>query len=398
VQPILSPKKKPPVPSLSLARRLDRVAPFLAMDVLAAAAAKERRGDSVIHMEVGQPSAPAPRAAREAARAALDDGRIGYTEALGIAPLRERIGRHYREAYGVSLAPERVIVTTGSSAGFVLAFLSLFDPGDRVAITAPGYPAYRNILAALDLAPVVIPLTKAEGWIMTAEAIARAHREAPLAGVLAMSPANPSGTMIGAAALARLGDTCRDLGLWFVSDEIYHGLTYAAPAATALAFDDDAVAINSFSKYYCMTGWRVGWIVVPQSLVRPIERLAQNLYISPPYLSQVAALAAFDGRDELEAVREGYARNRAMLLEELPRLGLTDMHPVDGAFYVYADVARFTNDSIDFSRRMLAEAGVAATPGVDFDRIEGAHYLRFSFAGSEDDCREAVRRLATWLR
>jgi aspartate/methionine/tyrosine aminotransferase len=398
VQPILSPKKKPPVPSLSLARRLDRVAPFLAMDVLAAAAAKERRGDSVIHMEVGQPSAPAPRTAREAAKAALDDGRIGYTEALGIAPLRERIARHYREAYGVSLAPERVIVTTGSSAGFVLAFLSLFDPGDRVAITAPGYPAYRNILAALDLAPVVIPLTKAEGWIMTAEAVAGAHREAPLAGVLAMSPANPSGTMIGAAALARLGETCRDLGLWFVSDEIYHGLTYAAPAATALAFDDDAVAINSFSKYYCMTGWRVGWIVVPQSLVRPIERLAQNLYISPPYLSQVAALAAFDGRDELEVVREGYARNRAMLLEELPRLGLTDMHPVDGAFYVYADVARFTNDSIAFSGRMLAEAGVAATPGVDFDPIEGSHYLRFSFAGSEDDCREAVRRLATWLR
>ena len=398
MQPILSPKKKPPVPSLSLARRLDRVAPFLAMDVLAAAAAKERRGDSVIHMEVGQPSAPAPRAAREAAKAALDDGRIGYTEALGIAPLRERIARHYREAYGVSLAPERVIVTTGSSAGFVLAFLSLFDPGDRVAITAPGYPAYRNILAALDLAPVVIPLTKAEGWIMTAEAVAGAHREAPLAGVLAMSPANPSGTMIGAAALARLGETCRDLGLWFVSDEIYHGLTYAAPAATALAFDDDAVAINSFSKYYCMTGWRVGWIVVPQSLVRPIERLAQNLYISPPYLSQVAALAAFDGRDELEVVREGYARNRAMLLEELPRLGLTDMHPVDGAFYVYADVARFTNNSIAFSGRMLAEAGVAATPGVDFDPIEGSHYLRFSFAGSEDDCREAVRRLATWLR
>ena len=385
-----------PVPAL--AGRLERVAPFLAMDVLAAAAVKERRGESVVHMEVGQPSAPAPRPAIEAARAALDAGRIGYTEALGIAPLRERIARHYRDTYGVTVAPERVVVTTGSSAGFVLAFLSLFDAGARVAITAPGYPAYRNILAALDLAPVVIPLTKAEGWIMTAEAVARAHREAPLAGVLAMSPANPSGTMIGAAALARLGETCRDLGLWFVSDEIYHGLTYAAPATTALAVDDDAVAINSFSKYYCMTGWRVGWIVVPQSLVRPIERLAQNLYISPPYLSQVAALAAFDGRDELEAVRDGYARNRAMLLEELPRLGLTDMHPVDGAFYVYADVARFTNDSIAFSGRMLAEAGVAATPGVDFDPIEGAHYLRFSFAGSEDDCREAVRRLATWLK
>ncbi|HEX8165147.1 MAG TPA: aminotransferase class I/II-fold pyridoxal phosphate-dependent enzyme [Beijerinckiaceae bacterium] len=368
------------------------------MDVLAAAAAKERRGGSVVHMEVGQPSAPAPRAAREAAKAALDAGRIGYTEALGIAPLRERIARHYRESYGVAVAPERIVVTTGSSAGFVLAFLTLFDAGDRVAITAPGYPAYRNILEALDLVPVTIPLSKAEGWIMTAEAVERAHAQAPLKGVLAMSPANPSGTMIGEAALARLGETCRGLGLWFVSDEIYHGLTYTAPAATALASDDDAVVINSFSKYYCMTGWRVGWIVVPERLVRPVERLAQNLYISPPYLSQVAALAAFEAREELEAVKEGYARNRAMLLEELPRLGLSEMHPVDGAFYVYADVARFTNDSIGFSRRMLEEAGVAATPGLDFDLLEGGHYLRFSFAGSEEECREAVRRLKGWLR
>jgi aspartate/methionine/tyrosine aminotransferase len=381
-----------------LARRTRRVTPFIAMDVLSAAAAKERRGDNVIHMEVGQPSAPAPLKVREAARAALDDGRIGYTEALGIAPLRERIARHYREAYGVAVAPGRVVVTTGSSAGFVLAFLALFDPGQRVAITAPGYPAYRNILEALDLAPAAIRLTKADGWIMTAESVARAHAEVPLHGVLAMSPANPSGTMIGRAALRRLGETCRRLGLWFVSDEIYHGLVYGEPAATALAFDDDAVVINSFSKYYCMTGWRIGWIVVPERLVRPVERLAQNLYISPPYLSQVAALAAFDAREDLEAVKAGYARNRAMLLEELPRLGLTEMHPADGAFYLYADVARFTNDSVAFCKRLLDEAGVAATPGVDFDPAEGAHHMRFSFAGSEADCREAVRRLAGWLR
>ncbi len=385
-------------PAPSLARRTERVAPFLAMDVLAAAAAKERRGDSVVHMEVGQPSAPAPRAAREAAKAALETGRIGYTEALGIAPLRERIARHYRDAYGVAIAPERVVVTTGSSAGFVLAFLSLFDPGQRVAITAPGYPAYRNILEALDLQAVAIPLARRDGWIMTAAAVERLHRDAPLHGILAMSPANPSGTMIGRDALAGLGETCRRLGLWFISDEIYHGLTYAESAATALAFDDDAVVINSFSKYYCMTGWRIGWMVVPERLVRPIERLAQNLYISPPFLSQAAALAAFDGTEELEAVKAGYARNRAMLLEELPRIGIADMHPVDGAFYIYADVARFTNDSIAFCKRMLEEAGVAATPGVDFDPVEGAHYLRLSFAGSEDDCREAVRRLATWLK
>jgi aspartate/methionine/tyrosine aminotransferase len=380
-----------------LARRTQRVTPFLAMDVLAAAAAKERRGDDVVHMEVGQPSAPAPRAVREAARAALDDGRIGYTEALGIGSLRERIARHYGAAYGVTVTPERVVVTTGSSAGFVLAFLSLFDPGQRVAITAPGYPAYRNILEALELEPVIIPLTKAEGWIMTARVIARAHATAPLHGVLAMSPANPSGTMIGREALRDLCETCRRLGLWLVSDEIYHGLTYAEPAATALAFDDDAVVINSFSKYYCMTGWRIGWIVVPERIVRPLERLAQNLYISPPYLSQVAALAAFDAAAELEAVKAGYARNRALLLEELPKLGLSDMHPVDGAFYIYADVARFTNDSPAFCTRLLEETGVAATPGVDFDPVEGAHHLRLSFAGSEADCREAVRRLKGWL-
>src|SRR5215210_992349 len=379
-----------------IARRMDRVASFLAMDVLSAAAAKERRGDSVIHMEVGQPSAPAPRAVREAAKAALDLGRIGYTEALGISALRERIARHYRDAYGVSLGPERVIVTTGSSAGFVLAFLSLFDPGQRVTITAPGYPAYRNILEALGLEPVTIPLTQADGWIMTAAAVEGAHAEGSLHGVLAMSPANPSGTMIGRSALSDLGETCRRLGLWFVSDEIYHGLTYAGPAATALAFDD-AVVINSFSKYYCMTGWRVGWIVVPPRLVRPLERLAQNLYISPPYLSQVAALAAFEAADELEAVKAAYARNRALLLDELPRLGINDMHPVDGAFYVYADLARYTNDAIAFCQRMLDEAGVAATPGVDFDPLEGAHYVRFSFAGSEEDCREAVARLRGWL-
>jgi aspartate/methionine/tyrosine aminotransferase len=381
-----------------IARRIDRVASFLAMDVLSAAAAKERRGDSVIHMEVGQPSAPAPCAAREAAKAALDLGRIGYTEALGMSALRERIARHYRDAYGVSIAPERVVVTTGSSAGFVLAFLSLFDPGQRVAITAPGYPAYRNILEALGIEPVTIPLAKADGWIMTAQAVERAHAEKPLHGILAMSPANPSGTMIGRKALAELGETCRRLRLWFVSDEIYHGLTYGEPASTALASDDNAVVINSFSKYYCMTGWRVGWIVVPERLVRPVERLAQNLYISPPYLSQVAALAAFDAAEELEAVKAGYARNRAYLLEELPKIGIAEMHPVDGAFYVYADIARFTNDSIGFSKRMLEEAGVAATPGLDFDPIEGSHYLRLSFAGSENDCRETVARLKGWLK
>ena len=379
------------------ARRLERVAPFLAMDVLAEATAKERQGGDVVHMEVGQPSAPAPRPAREAARAALELGRIGYTEALGLAALRERIARHYRETYGVAVGPERIVVTTGSSAGFVLAFLALFDRGARIAIAEPGYPAYRNILAGLDLEAVGVPLRERDGWRLSAEAVEAATAGGPIAGVLAMSPANPSGTMIDGAGLAALADWCRARGAWLVSDEIYHGLTYDAPAETALVSDPEAIVVNSFSKYYCMTGWRIGWLVVPERLVRPIERLAQNFYISPPYLSQVAAVAAFEAREELEAVKEGYTRARDVLLTELPRLGLDRIHPADGAFYLYADVARFTNDSLGFCRRMLAETGVAATPGLDFDPHEGAHHLRLSFAGGEEACREAVRRLRPWL-
>lgn len=381
----------------ALSRRLAGVKPFLAMDVFAAAIRQEQAGGSVVHMEVGQPSAPAPRAAIEAARAALEGGRIGYTEALGIAPLRERIARHYGDTYGVAVAPGRVIVTTGSSAGFVLAFLALFDPGDRVAVSAPGYPAYTGILRALDLEPVPVPLRAADGWRLTAERLAETHAEQPLAGVLAMSPANPSGTMIAPGGLADISAFCLAHGLWFVSDEIYHGLTYGEAADTALRTDPEAVVLSSFSKYFCMTGWRVGWMVVPERLVRPIERLAQNLYISAPYLSQVAAVAAFEGAEELEAVRADYGRARALLLGELPGLGLGALHPADGAFYLYADVSRLTNDSTAFCRRMLEEAGIAATPGLDFDAREGAHHIRLSFAGGEAVCREAVARLRPWF-
>lgn len=388
---------RPDPSAFSISRRAARVAPFLAMDVLAAAAVKERRGEAVVHMEVGQPSAPAPRAVLAAAQAALAGGRIPYTEALGIAPLRERIARHCAEAYGVAVAPERVVVTTGSSAGFVLAFLALFDAGARVAIAEPGYPAYRSILQALDLEPVPLRLSAEDGFVPTPALVRAAQAGRPLAGLLVMSPANPSGTMLDPVGLAELGRTCRALNLAFVSDEIYHGLTYGVPAATALASEPDAVIINSFSKYYCMTGWRIGWMVVPERLVRPIERLAQNLYISAPYLSQVAALAAFDAVEELEAVKADYARARALLLNELPGLGLGDVHPADGAFYLYADVARLTNDSAEFCRRMLAEAGVAATPGLDFDPVDGAHHLRLSFAGGEAAAAEAVRRLRGWL-
>jgi aspartate/methionine/tyrosine aminotransferase len=381
-----------------ISRRAAAVQPFLAMDVMAAAAAKARDGADVVRMEVGQPSAPAPRAVIAAAQAALTTGRIPYTEALGLPALRARIARDYTERHGVAVGPERVVITTGSSAGFVLAFMSLFDAGARVAVPQPGYPAYRNILAALDLKPAPMVLRAEDRFAPTAALLRETHARSPVAGVLVMSPANPSGTVITESALRDLCAAARRLGLPLISDEIYHGLSYGVPTVTALHFDPDAVVINSFSKYHCMTGWRVGWMVVPEALVRPIERLAQNLYISAPYLSQVAALAAFDATAELDAVRDVYARNRAILLDALPGLGLDRVHPADGAFYLYADVANLTNDASDFCRRMLDEAHVAATPGLDFDPDEGHHHVRFSFAGSEAECREAVSRLRAWLR
>ncbi|MCY1643357.1 pyridoxal phosphate-dependent aminotransferase [Methylorubrum sp. SL192] len=384
-------------PDPALSRRAQAVAPFLAMDVMAAAGARERRGEGVVHMEVGQPSAPAPRAVIAAAQGALADGRIPYTEALGLPRLRERIARHYAETYGVSLSPERVVVTTGSSAGFVLAFLALFDAGARIGVPRPGYPAYDGILRALDLIPQPLTLRAEDRYAPTPALVRAVHAAQPLSGLLVMSPANPSGTVIEPTRLAELCATARALSLPFISDEIYHGLSYGVPTATALQFDANALVINSFSKFYCMTGWRVGWMVVPEALVRGIERLAQNLYISAPYLSQIAALAAFDTLDEIVAIREGYAANRALLLDALPSLGFSDIHPVDGAFYLYADIARHTDDASAFCRRMLEEAGVAATPGLDFDPEEGSHHIRFSFAGSNAECAEAVARLKGWL-
>lgn len=381
-----------------ISRRAAAVQPFLAMDVMAAAAAKARDGADVVRMEVGQPSAPAPRAVIAAAQAALATGRVPYTEALGLPALRARIARDYAERHGVAVGPERVVITTGSSAGFVLAFMSLFDAGARVAVPQPGYPAYRNILAALDLVPAPMVLRAEDRFAPTAALLRETHARAPVAGALMMSPANPSGTVITESALRDLCAAARGLGLPLISDEIYHGLSYGVPTMTALHFDPDAVVINSFSKYHCMTGWRVGWMVVPEVLVRPIERLAQNLYISAPYLSQVAALAAFDATAELDAVRDIYARNREILLDALPGIGLGRVHPADGAFYLYADVANLTNDASDFCRRMLDESHVAATPGLDFDPGEGHHHVRFSFAGSEAECREAVSRLRAWLR
>jgi aspartate/methionine/tyrosine aminotransferase len=373
------------------------VPPFMVMDVMAAAARIEEAGGQVIHMEVGQPAAPAPQTAIAAARAALDRGRVGYTEALGIPPLRARIARHYRETYGAEVDPARVAVTTGSSGGFVLAFLAMFEPGDRVAIAEPGYPPYRHILTALGCEPVAVEISENTRWALTKEALLAEHRKKPLQGVIVASPANPTGTMVREDVLRDLIEACHDAGIKFISDEIYHGLDYAFPAATAAKISNDALVINSFSKYFCMTGWRVGWMVVPETLVRSVERLQQNLTISVPTLSQIAAVAAFDGRDEMDAVKHGYEENRRILVEGLPKAGLEHFLPVDGAFYLYADISRFSNDSLDFARRMLEETHVAATAGVDFDTRRGNQFLRFCYAGSAAEMHEAVERIGNWL-
>ncbi|TLP48959.1 aminotransferase class I/II-fold pyridoxal phosphate-dependent enzyme [Cohaesibacter sp. CAU 1516] len=373
------------------------IQPFLAMDVMARANALEKDGQQIVHMEVGQPGAPAPRLVREAAEKALIDGRIGYTDAMGIAPLKERIAQHYMDQYGVSVSPDSIAVTTGSSAGFNLAFLALFEAGDRVILPSPGYPAYRNILAALGLEVVEVETRAKDRWCLTAEAIRSAHAQKPVKGVLIASPANPSGTIMEPDALQSVIETCEELGIWFISDEIYHGLDYGMKAETALRYSPNVVIINSFSKYYCMTGWRIGWMVLPEQARRSVECLGQSLYISAPMLSQVAAIAAFDAREELEGIKAGYGRNRAFLKEALPALGLGDFMPMDGAFYAYCNVSRLTNDSMDFAKRSLTEAGVALTPGADFDTTRGHHYVRMSFAGTEEDMHEAVRRLKAWL-
>jgi aspartate/methionine/tyrosine aminotransferase len=380
---------------LDAARRLmvpstrSDVPPFMVMDVMAAAARIEAGGGHVIHMEVGQPAAPAPKTAIAAAQR--------YTESLGVRSLRERVARHYAEAYGVVVPAERVIVTTGSSAGFILAFLAMFDPGDRVAIASPGYPPYRHILTTLGCEPVLVETTAETRWALTGDMLRAAHARTPLAGVLVASPANPTGTMMSGEALGALIATANELGIRVISDEIYHGLDYAIKAVTAAGLSDDVLVINSFSKFFCMTGWRIGWIVAPEPLVRPIDRLQGNLAISVPTLSQIAAEAAFDGMAEMEAVKRGYVENRRILVDGLPKVGLDTFFPVDGAFYLYADVSRFTDDSFDFAKRLLEEAHVAATPGIDFDPTRGNRFLRFCYARSADDMHEAVRRVGRWL-
>jgi len=371
-----------------------QIPPFIVMDVMRAANERAATGADVLHLEVGQPSTGAPQGVIAAASAALRGDTLGYTDALGIPALRSAIARHYRDRYGIDLDPERVVVTTGSSGAFLLAFLASFDAGDRVGLATPAYPAYRNILRALDLEPVSLEAGPDERYQATVDLVRRAPR--PLDGLVVASPANPTGTMLMPEALAALARHCETSGIRLVSDEIYHGITYGPEEATALASSEQAIVINSFSKYFSMTGWRLGWMVVPKPLLRAVECIAQNFFISPPAISQHAAVAAFDCHEELGRNVERYAENRALLLRELPKAGFDRLAPADGAFYLYADVAHLTNDSQEFCRRILRELGIAVTPGVDFDPARGHRTLRISFAGAAATIAEAARRLRAW--
>lgn len=385
--------------ALKIAQR-GTVPPFIVMDVMRAAAEREAAGGATLHLEVGQPSTGLPRRAAEAVQALLATGQpLGYTMALGMPELRRRIAGHYARTHGVDVPAERVVATMGSSAAFVLAFLSAFEVGDRVGVTQPGYPAYRHILKALGITPVPVPVGPATRFQPTVEVLeGLGETAATLDGLIVTSPSNPTGTVMPADELRRVPAWCDAHKVRLVSDEIYHGITYGTDAETVAGFAPDAIIINSFSKYFCMTGWRLGWLVLPEDMVRPVECLAQNLFISPPTLSQHAGIAVFDCDDELQANVARYARNREVLLQGLPGAGFDRLAPADGAFYLYADVAHLTNDSLDFCRRMLAETGVAATPGVDFDAVEGDRFVRFSFAGATEDMEKAVAALTAWRR
>ena len=376
--------------TLSGLSRRGQVPVFQATRVLAAANALEAAGRDIVHLEVGQPAGGAPQVAVAAAQAALGTHPLGYTESLGVPDLRRGIAALYGRRYGLDLDPGRVIVTTGSSAAFLLAFLALFDAGARVGVVEPGYPAYRNMLGALDLVPVALPVDGATGFNPMPQHLAAAGK---LDGLLVASPANPTGAMLDGAALGSLVDATRARGIRLISDEIYHGISYGKPAVTALSLDREAVVVSGFSKYFGMTGWRIGWMIVPAALVPTVDRLAQNFFISAPSLSQIAACAALEAEEELDARVAVYARNRALLAEALPRLGFRDVLVPDGAFYLYSSLPAGETDSEAFCARLLDERGIALTPGTDFDPVRGRGTVRFSFAGAHARIVEAVRRL-----
>lgn len=365
------------------------------MEVMKAAAERHALSGDVLHLEVGQPMTPAPSTALDAATVAIQGERLGYTQAAGTDELRDRIARHYAEHYGVEVDPGRVMVTVGASGAFLLVLLAAFDAGDRIGLTEPGYPAYRNMVSALGLEPVPVRVGPETRYVPTPAAVEAAGH---LSGLVVASPSNPTGTALTQEELADLASACEGRGIRLLSDEIYHGIIYGGRAVSALEVTEAAVVVQSFSKYYSMTGWRLGWLVLPESLIRPVEVLAQNLFISPPAISQLAGLAALDSREELDGNVARYAEGRDILLEGLRAAGITEIAPPDGAFYIWADVRHLTSDSQDLCRRWLDEIGVAATPGVDFDPAEGHHFVRFSFSESPEVMAEAVSRLQEWVR
>ncbi len=375
-----------------------QVSPFLVMDVMRAAALREQERGDVLHMEVGQPATGAPKKVIAAAHKALDQQLLGYTGALGMSALRERIAGHYRDSYHVAVDPGQIVITTGSSAAFVLAFLAAFDEGARVALPSPGYPCYRHILQSLSVETVIMPVGDDNRWMPTASQLGDLSGQGKIDGVLLASPANPTGAMLADRELERLVQDCDRHGRWFISDEIYHGLTYHRPARTALEFGSNVIVINSFSKYFSMTGWRIGWMVVPRHMVRTVERLVQNLFISAPTLSQYGAIAAFDAIEELEEHKKTYRTNRDLLLDAFAGAGLDRFAPADGAFYLYADVSDYTGDNLEFAARILKETGVAVTSGADFDSQDGRNFLRFSYARSTTDMEQAAKRLSAWFQ
>lgn len=381
---------------MQVARRAD-VPPFFVMDLLAAAQRRQETHGDLVDCVAGQPSTRAPRAVREEAKRLLDADRLGYTVATGIPALRRAVADHHRRLSGIEVGAEDVVLTTGSSGGFLLAFLAAFEPGDRVVMARPGYPCYRNVLAALGCEVVEVDCGPETRFQPTVELLEQV--EGPVAGLVIASPANPTGTMIPPAELARLAAWCEEHGVRLVSDEIYHGITYGAETSSAWETSRTGVVFGSFSKYFSMTGWRLGWMLVPEDLRRPIDVLTGNFTICPPALSQHAALAAFtpESYAELDAHVARYAENRALLLDRLPGLGLHRLAPADGAFYVYADIGHLTDDSHGWCLRLLEETGVATAPGIDFDTRRGREFVRLSFAGSRDALEEGLDRLGAWL-
>ncbi|MBS96993.1 MAG: aminotransferase class I/II-fold pyridoxal phosphate-dependent enzyme [SAR202 cluster bacterium] len=370
------------------------VDPFIVMDVMEAARKAEESGRRIIHMEVGQPGTAAPKQATNSVIESMTNNNLGYTVALGLPELRMRISQLYGEWYNVDINPNRIAITPGSSSAFVASFTSLFDSGDRVGIAAPGYPSYKQILKALDLVPVTIRTIIENRFQPLPEDLPNND----LSGFLIASPANPTGSMLDYQSLSDLIHISQENNISFISDEIYHGIEYETKAVTALEITDDCYVINSFSKYFSMTGWRIGWIIVPENHIRQIESIVQNMFICAPHVSQIAAIAAMDAKDELEYNMSVYRKNRSLMIEGLAKAGFTEIAPPDGAFYIYANISKFSNNSFKFTREILDEAGIAITPGFDFDAERGNETIRFSYAGTTDDMKEGLNRLYKYMK